>query len=116
MEERPVGDAEVDICSSCNAAWIDWFDGEISTVARATAVMLRTTTGTPLPAEVRCPRCDVHLVRDAELRCPACFGIFVTRADLDVLGASGMEDATTEEPSLYVRIAAAVRKMFGRKD
>lgn len=69
--EKP--DAEVDLCDACGGLWIDWFDGEVRTVA--TATLKASDSAQPSrpeapssrnePAAVgACPRCTRQLVAE----------------------------------------------------
>jgi Zn-finger nucleic acid-binding protein len=111
MRCEAVPSAEVDVCDSCGGLWVDWFDGEIHTVA-AEAEALRVDRGTPPPGFMPvttpagrgsggCPRCtrvlapelyrfsdatDDELVTGVELlRCSECAGSFVPRGSAHLL-------------------------------
>jgi hypothetical protein len=109
MRAEPVPSAEVDVCDACGALWIDWFDGDISTLA-AEAEAARVDRGEPSPIRANaveprgsghCPRCTRpltpesyrfhdaapdELVRDVDLlRCPECAGSFVPRSSAHLL-------------------------------
>lgn len=99
----------VDVCASCGAIWVDWFDGDVQAIASETEA-LRVERGTPLPppsdlaarpGSMRCPRCDRTLgselyrfadAREGELitgvevgRCAECAGAFVPRGSAHLL-------------------------------
>ena len=98
--------AEVDVCDACGGLWIDWFDGDIPTLA-AEAEAARVDRGTPIPkgpvnaGNGTCPRClralraDTFRFPDASpdelidhvelLRCEECAGSFVPRASAHLL-------------------------------
>ncbi|MBX3230155.1 MAG: zf-TFIIB domain-containing protein [Labilithrix sp.] len=121
--------AEVDVCRACGGLWVDWFDGEVRTIATET---LRVDTPDLAPETDRrsndpvaigaCPRCSKQLVperygvtiddraaredevqREEEaqlLRCEDCMGAFVTRASAEVLAWRSGADAPP--PSMSV--------------
>jgi Zn-finger nucleic acid-binding protein len=112
MRAEPVPSAEVDVCDHCGGLWVDWFDGEIVTLA-AEAEAARVDRGTPPPGlgqsaiDARgggtntCPRCTRELlpelfrfpdaapdelVAGVELRrCAECAGSFVPRPSAHLL-------------------------------
>jgi Zn-finger nucleic acid-binding protein len=108
MRCEAVPSAEVDICDACGGLWIDWFDGEVQTLA-IEAEAARMDRGTPPPGMLpqhkggaaSCPRCmraleqelfqfsDVtegELVTGVELlRCTECAGSFVPRPSAHLL-------------------------------
>jgi len=108
MRCEAVPSAEVDICDTCGGLWIDWFDGEVETLA-VEAEAARIDRGTPPPGMLprtvgganECPRCmrklavemfqfaDVtegELVTGVELlRCTECAGSFVPRPSAHLL-------------------------------
>ncbi|MBX3230158.1 MAG: zf-TFIIB domain-containing protein [Labilithrix sp.] len=100
MRAENVPSAEVDVCDACGGLWIDWFDGDVPTLA-AEAEAARVERGTPVPPDATatrgaCPRCgralapDVYRFPDAQpgelvahvdlLRCEECAGSFVSRS------------------------------------
>lgn len=106
MRAEPVPSAEVDVCDACGGLWIDWFDGDVSTLA-AEAEAARVDRGTPIPSGPPvggsgiCPRCVRQLVADDYkfpdaqegelidhvelLRCTECAGSFVSRSSAHLL-------------------------------
>jgi Zn-finger nucleic acid-binding protein len=48
MRAEAVVSAEIDVCDACEGLWVDWFDGEIQTLA-AEAEAARIDRGSPLP-------------------------------------------------------------------
>lgn len=111
MRCEAVPSAEVDICDACGGLWIDWFDGEVQTLA-IEAEAARMERGAPPPGMLprraqptggasACPRCmralaqelfqfpDVtegELVTGVELlRCSECAGSFVPRPSAHLL-------------------------------
>lgn len=119
MEDRAAADAVVDVCSACHAVWIDWFDGDIATVAGDVHV---TKT---IPAHVAdkhpCPRCRTELTSERlyqtgphVLRCLDCSGVLVPSAVLDDVVALGPSDQRGEphEAGTLARMLAKLRKVF----
>lgn len=105
MRREAVPSAEVDVCDACGGLWVDWFDGEVQTLA-AEAEAVRVDRGTPLPSSPHaergtCPRCmrglDADHIRFADatdrelltgvdlLRCGECLGAFVPRSSAHLL-------------------------------
>lgn len=107
MRTEPVPSAEIDVCEPCGGLWVDWFDGDVQTLA-AEAEAAREQRGRPSsPSSAAgrgtgsCPRCQHALrselyrfsdARDGELldgvellRCPECAGSFVPRASAHLL-------------------------------
>jgi len=108
MRCEAVPSAEVDVCDACGGLWVDWFDGEVHTLA-AEAEAARVDRGTVPPGFTvparggsgACPRCqralatelyrfadasDDELVSGVELlRCTECAGSFVPRASAHLL-------------------------------
>jgi Zn-finger nucleic acid-binding protein len=129
MRQEPVPSAEVDVCDGCGGLWIDWFDGDIPTLA-AEAEAARVDRGTPIPSgpaihgNGTCPRClralaaDTFRFPDAEpndlidhvelLRCAECAGSFVPRASAHLL----LDRA--KEPNRSVSIWAALVELLKR--
>ena len=109
MRCEAVPSAEIDVCDPCGGLWVDWFDGEVHTLA-AEAEAARVDRGEPPPrvgarrardGAGTCPRCqrpltpelyrfsdasDDELVTGVELlRCSECAGSFVPRASAHLL-------------------------------
>ena len=66
MATEAVGDADVDVCTACGGMWVDWFDGEVRTVASSVLAGERARASRPTPAPAlrnesvatgACPRC-----------------------------------------------------------
>jgi len=136
MRVEPVPSAEVDVCDACEGLWIDWFDGEIQTLAveAEAARSDRVTPPTPLAPPVpggtggapMCPRCqrglttelyrfsdalEGELVAGVELlRCPECAGSFVPRAAAHLLLDRVREPRAM---TLWEALVAAVRRLVG---
>lgn len=71
MTVEILADADVDVCGFCGGAWVDWFDGEVKSVATAVvAGELGRASQSPEPSGLRneafatgaCPRCSCQLV------------------------------------------------------
>src|SRR5688572_2502326 len=71
MRRDATASAELEICDACEGLWVDWFDGEVHTVA-VEAELARVERGTPLPSRPpdlgagagTCPRCSRVLVAE----------------------------------------------------
>jgi Zn-finger nucleic acid-binding protein len=125
LTELSTVSAVIDRCPGCGGLWIEWFDGEISSVAsgveQAPLATSRDGGGT-----LACPDCRTTLepVRYPDersgaeiLRCGACAGAFVPRDALDLVAALGppTEPAPAETSwlaSVVQRIRAA---LFGKE-
>jgi Zn-finger nucleic acid-binding protein len=120
MEDRAASDAVVDVCTECHAVWIDWFDGDIATVASDVQV---TKT---IPARVSdkhpCPRCRIELVSEKlyetgpyVYRCSDCSGVLIPSAVLDEVVALGPAEQhlDTEDTGPLGRALAKLRRVFG---
>ncbi|HVH44564.1 MAG TPA: zf-TFIIB domain-containing protein, partial [Labilithrix sp.] len=62
MRCEAVPSAEIDVCDTCGGVWVDWFDGEVQTIAvEAEAARLsrgESTSGAIEPGGAgACPRC-----------------------------------------------------------
>ncbi len=124
MRKGHTASAELDECAACEGLWLDWFDGEIHTVA-VEHEAARLERGTPLsgpasrpsappePASTSCPRCtrplvvelyrfvdakEKELVTGVELlRCPECAGAFVPRGSAHLL-LDRVRESKTQTP------------------
>jgi Zn-finger nucleic acid-binding protein len=127
----------VDVCDACGGSWVDWFDGDVHTIAAETEA-LRVERGTPLPppadlaarpGPMQCPRCargltaELYRFADAQEgewvggvevgRCAECAGAFVPRGSAYLL----LERAKEGPPSspweaLTEVLAAFVARLF----
>ncbi len=120
MQERQARSVTVDVCPQCSGLWIDWFDGELATVAAHTG---------PLPAgrarnsdePGSCPKCRVDLTESSYqeggpvvLRCGECAGAFIARDALDLLIAVGPpEDLEPTRPTAWSQLVARLRGWLG---
>lgn len=117
MRREIMRSAELEVCDACEGLWVDWFDGDVSTVA-VEAEAARLDRGTPLPSRPSspttgsraCPRCQHPLVpelyrfSDAKhddliggvdvLRCADCAGAFVPRGSAHLLLDRAREERT----------------------
>jgi Zn-finger nucleic acid-binding protein len=115
MDPRAIDDAAIDVCPTCSGLWVDWFDGELRTVAVSVGDLAIPTA--PFDAHPEgCPRCRRPLAperwgRDEVelLRCAECAGAFVPRASLDALAASRPDE---EPDSAWQRLFAIIRRLF----
>ncbi|MDF2697730.1 MAG: hypothetical protein K0S65_6113 [Labilithrix sp.] len=134
MRCEAVPSAEIDVCDVCGGLWVDWFDGEVHTLA-AEAEAARAERGERPPIGVNaagssssasrsCPRCHhglglelhrFHDARDDELvngvelfRCPECAGSFVPRPSVRLL-----LDRVSEPPvvTLWEAFVALLRRL-----
>ncbi len=132
MRREITPSAELEVCDACEGLWIDWFDGEVSTVA-VEAEAARVDRGTPLPKRISgeiagsraCPRChhslapELYRFTDAKhddpiggvevLRCADCAGAFVPRASAHLL----LDRARQERRwTTWEAIVALLRRWF----
>lgn len=120
MEDRAASDAVVDVCTECHAVWIDWFDGDIATVASDVHVV--KTIPVRVSDKHPCPRCRTELVSEKlyrtgphVFRCSDCSGVLVPSAALDDVVALGPADqrGDTVDNGPLARILMKLRKVFG---
>lgn len=127
MREQAAGEAVVDVCPDCFGVWLDWFDGEISPVARHIAPLgrLEGARDTVPSGEALCPRCRAPLYGEhfahpdgpRLLRCGECGGSFVPRSSFDELAAfdpNATPDAgrSLEGGGFFRRLVEAVRALL----
>lgn len=132
MRQEPVPSAEVDVCDHCGGLWIDWFDGDIPTLA-VEAEAARVERGTPIPSGPAvagngiCPRCTRALQADTFrfpeatpedlidhvelLRCADCAGSFVPRASAHLLLERAKEP--TQAIGLWEAVVALLKRLVG---
>lgn len=122
LTELSTVQAVVDRCPDCGGIWIEWFDGEISSVAsgarHAPAAGRAERVG-----EHACPDCRTPLqqVRYPDeksgveiLRCGVCAGAFVPRGALDVIAVLGpASDAPASARSWLDAVVERVRSLLG---
>ena len=132
MRREALTSAELEVCDACEGVWVDWFDGDVSTIA-VEAEAARLDRGTPLPSRPSsptsgsrtCPRCQHALVpelyrfSDAKhddliggvelLRCADCAGAFVPRGSAHLLLDRAREERTQ---SPWEALLALLRRWF----
>lgn len=111
--------AIVDLCPDCNGLWIDWFDGEIASVAAGVGGL--PPAHVPTRAGGACPVCAVPLALapygdDAVdiLRCGECAGAFVPRASYERLVLEGPPGDPEDESGVLVRFVAWLKAHLHR--
>jgi Zn-finger nucleic acid-binding protein len=123
MEERRVADVTVDLCPACQGLWIDWLDGDTTTLVAKLAPLPFAKRALEPRANPACPRCLRPLgatARDGEtegrararvLRCGECAGTFIPRTAFDeVLERPTQEPPSPPEP-LVSKLAAVLRQL-----
>jgi Zn-finger nucleic acid-binding protein len=135
MRETHTASSALEVCDACEGLWLDWFDGEVHTVAvEHEAARISENPGsvpsrpriTPTPACPTCPRCaralaselykftdarDDELITGVELlRCAECAGAFVPRASAHLLLDR------VREPSSHTAWEALVALLHGLLD
>lgn len=124
LTEVPARHATVDRCPDCGGLWIDWFDGEIASVASAVPPAPAAARAAPGETGRGCPDCRAELVptrypddkSGAELlRCGGCAGAFVPRASLQMVIALGPPGDRPREPRSRIAelLAELQRLVFG---
>lgn len=110
-------EARVHVCRSCQGAWFDWFDGEMSALAQALAPAAAPPP--PVPHAPACPRDGAPLVEQPYLdagppveRCPTCLGLFARRDRIEALRTFHLRmpeesPEPIQSPSLLTRIKQA---------
>ena len=137
MRCEAVPSAEIDVCDSCGGLWVDWFDGEVRTLA-VEAEAARVDRGLPPPGVVvdarrgggssACPRClrtltpELHRFDDASerelvsgvelLRCTECAGSFVPRASAHLLLDRVREPRAM---TLWEALVAVLKRLVGSR-
>lgn len=101
MTEHSTELATVDVCRGCGGLWIEWFDGELSAVARSVSPVRGVGDRNAGPAT--CPACQEPLYHERYggdgsdiARCGSCAGAFVPRASYDALVALGPPESEAE--------------------
>lgn len=140
MRSEPVPSAEVDVCDGCGGLWVDWFDGEVQTLAaeaearrlerdgRAHVAPAGARTMRPAEATPTCPRClrplalEHHRFSDASegelvtgvelLRCAECAGSFVPRASAHLLLDRVREPRAL---TLWEALVAVMKRLVGAR-
>jgi Zn-finger nucleic acid-binding protein len=119
MEDRAASDAVVDVCTECSAVWIDWFDGDISTVAGEVDIV--KTIPQHVSDKHVCPRCRTELLSEKlyhtgpyVFRCADCSGVLIPSIVLDEVVALGPADQHLESTDAgpLARMLTKLRKIF----
>jgi len=120
MKEREARGVVVDICPQCSGLWIDWFDGELVTVA-SNAGRIPPGASASEAGSGDCPKCHVVLTETryqdtgpAVLRCGECAGAFVAREALDELISIGPPvERGPEPPSRWSQLIEQLKSWLG---
>jgi Zn-finger nucleic acid-binding protein len=132
MRCQSVPSAEIDVCDACDGLWVDWFDGEIHTVAAEVAARrelgARTHRSSRAPIGT-CPRCrqalraELHRFPDARegelvdgvelYRCPECAGSFVPRGSAHLLLDRALEPPAV---TLWEAFVAVLKRLVGASE
>src|SRR5262252_10729200 len=120
LEPREVGDAVVDLCPGCAGLWIDWFDGELVTLARKAPTIVAEGSKSRGGGANECPRCrsklhdetfggaEVHI-----LRCGDCAGAFITRDACDrLIGERTTTIGEGPDESWLEKLVAALKDLL----
>lgn len=118
LEQRSAADAIVDVCADCHAVWIDWFDGDLSTVAAEVRVKNRIPESRA--GDKRCPRCRAELGDErlrghgpSVLRCASCAGVLVPSAIIaEVAAMDPIGAETAPDQGLLDRLFTSIRSLF----
>jgi Zn-finger nucleic acid-binding protein len=132
MRREIVPSAEIDVCDACGGLWVDWFDGQVLTLAvEAEAARVERgerTTGAGGMGAAMCPHCRhplaAELGRFADatadelvtgvelLRCPECAGCFVPRSSAHLLLDRVSEPRAM---TLWEAFVGLLRRVVGRR-
>lgn len=107
--------AVVDLCKRCGGVWIDWEDGDLTTLTRE--VPPAEARAIPTNGPGQCPRCrhtlavEVFLGTAEVLRCGECGGAFIPYPSIGKIAASTPADArdVTDEAGSWSRALRALR-------
>lgn len=132
MRCEAVPSAEIDVCDACGGLWVDWFDGEVHTVAAEAEAARAGRADAPPLGHARaggssaCPRCarplEVELSRFTDaterelitgvelLRCPECAGSFVPRSSAHLLLDRVREPRAV---TLWEALVGVIRRLVG---
>lgn len=91
---------EVEQCGQCGGLYLDFFDGEISRVARALVRCIDQVPSLPPPTHtMQCPDCDLPFSEEPYLktwrflrRCPGCLSAFLFPDELRVMARAAVGD------------------------
>lgn len=119
MQEIEVAEAPIDRCPACGGVWLDWFDGEVTSLARAVEPASVGGAGLGTAPTGACPRCGSSLGAERfrgtgpeVRRCAGCQGLFLTAAVLPQLAAVQAEYESSSTGPL-ARLVAALRRLVG---
>jgi Zn-finger nucleic acid-binding protein len=119
MDRRTIAEATIDVCSRCKGLWVDWFDGELTQVAREAAPLSVASTAVEGVSSFGCPLCQRILVSEEHApgaarvwRCGECAGSFVPRASFDALVLAGDTPEASIRPGPLARLLAALRALL----
>lgn len=120
LEPASVGEAIIDVCRACAGIWVDWFDGELTEMARGARIQPAVAVATG--GSMVCPRCHKPLEGEGYLetgatvlRCGECAGAFVPRAVMDIL-VSARRPGSEAEPAQggLAKLIAVLRRWLER--
>jgi Zn-finger nucleic acid-binding protein len=114
----------VDVCRDCAGIWVDWFDGELTGIARDTGAAKAPPPSAPAGKTLTpsCPRCRRPLheerYRDGApviLRCGECAGAFVPRASAQAIASLSPEEGRVEgdDTGFFGKLIERVRQALG---
>jgi Zn-finger nucleic acid-binding protein len=110
MEQRSIAEAIVDVCPQCKGLWVDWFDGDLGTIARD-AAPLSAAEHAAVGSPSACPRCHSALTMNphrATWHCADCNGVFVPRQEFDSI----LEfPPPVETPSIFQRLLDVLKAL-----
>lgn len=91
LDPTHAGESIIDVCPTCGGVWVDWFDGELATMARS-APNRRPAKVEHSSGDSACPRCRSPLASERYLdtrvdifRCGDCAGAFVPFSSIDAV-------------------------------
>lgn len=141
MTQQPLEGCEVDVCTSCQGIWVDWFDGEVRQVMTEAlgAAPPQPRSGGDRPSRNEavaigaCPRCTRQLVAERYkldgqatgadlLRCEDCLGVFVSKSSGEMLAAlppdeepppSQAQGPEVLDPLPWQRFILVLKKILG---
>lgn len=106
----------VDLCKRCGGAYMDFFDGEPSAIARELTEQQKRAPSKPqlpAPAPLRCPACQIEMRVAPYMeggpsisRCPRCLAIFASARQLALLAV--FVETEEKEKSWLHRVLQAV--------
>jgi Zn-finger nucleic acid-binding protein len=114
----------VDVCRECAGIWVDWFDGDLTGVARDASAAEPPSERAPVAKAITpsCPRCrrPLHEERYRDggaviLRCSECAGAFVPRASAQAIASLSMDGGGREgeDTGFLTKLIERVRQALG---